>query len=276
MPGQNNTQRGGIATFSIKLAQDERRTIGVMGTFLRVKESSVPLVIATRSNKTGSADGREFTNTMKKFEKIFTDSEFDEISVSTVDGAAASVELQIGYGDYEAEILSRSISASGFNATFGGVVTSTFQNFNLSPPARPYAAVQLCGEQNNLRRSIRIEMNYLKITHSGTTEPAAGTRMLFMAIGDQNHIGYSEEDGWFTDVNRNEGQPMSEIIDAFDIIGAPYEKTFARGEAVATLEVLAPVILAPYVYLVDGVYADNEQYEFEWSAFITEQYYDAS
>lgn len=115
----NNTERGGIATFTLVIAQNERRPIGVRGVFLRIKEAGVPLTITTRSTKIGSGDGRAFTNTMKKFEKIFTDTEFDEVVVSHDSDSTQSIELQIGYGDYEAEIISRTLAAQTFrNRTF--------------------------------------------------------------------------------------------------------------------------------------------------------------
>ena len=58
-------------------------------------------------------------NEMKKFEKIFVDSEFDEVVVDNSgdrNQGDYDLTLQVGYGDYEAEIISRTQAAGTNNA----------------------------------------------------------------------------------------------------------------------------------------------------------------
>ncbi len=108
-----NGEPRGLSTYVRILVAGEVSEFNVRGNFLRVADLSTPLPITLRSTQLGG-HGIEFTNRMKKFEKIFSAMEYDSVLVDNDTDSNITVTLQLGYGDYEAEILSRTIAAPSF------------------------------------------------------------------------------------------------------------------------------------------------------------------
>jgi len=106
-----NTQRGGLHAYTLKIAAGKTTKRTIRGTTIRVADAPYPVNITARAAKLNDQRGNAYTLEMKKFEKWFLDTEYDEVIVENPGAVDISVTLQLGYGDYEAEILSRTLAA---------------------------------------------------------------------------------------------------------------------------------------------------------------------
>ncbi len=107
----------GLAEFTRTIAAGKNTKIDVRGNFVRVKESTIPLFIGTRSNVLSDRSGERYQLTLRKFDKLYAASEFDVVEVENQTQDDATVVLQIGYGDVQSEILSRTVAADSFANT---------------------------------------------------------------------------------------------------------------------------------------------------------------
>lgn len=112
MANETNTQRGGLHAYSLKVAAGKTTKRAIRGTTIRVSDSPYPVNITAHAKVLNGQRGVNFTLEMKKFEKWFTDMEYDEIEVENPGDIDITVVLQLGYGDFVAEILSRTLAAS--------------------------------------------------------------------------------------------------------------------------------------------------------------------
>lgn len=116
MANETNTQRGGLHLYPIQVGAGKTTKRTIRGTTIRVADSPYEVVITAHNKKLNGGRGTSFTLPMKKFEKWFTDIEYDEIEIENPGDSNITVELQLGYGDFVAEILSRTVAASSFNS----------------------------------------------------------------------------------------------------------------------------------------------------------------
>ena len=198
-----NTERGGLATFSLVIKVGEKRVVGARGVFVRVKDAAVPLLIETRSSKIGRGDGRAFANTMKKFEKIFTDTEFDEVTVSHESASDQNIELQIGYGDYEAEIISRTLAANSW------VSSSDTNVLGLSdePPA-----ITLVEIPENLQRK-RIKVRIILESSASTNPPVASPDIYAVySSADENVTDITDPDLYIVEQQLELGPDLTNVL----------------------------------------------------------------
>jgi len=112
-----NTQRGGLHAYTLVIAAGKTTKRTIRGTTIRVADAAAPINVTARASKLNDQRGNAYTLTMKKFEKWFLDTEYDEVLVENPTASAMIVTLQLGYGDYEAEILSRTVAAPAFTCT---------------------------------------------------------------------------------------------------------------------------------------------------------------
>lgn len=118
MANETNTQRGGLHKYAIQVAAGKTTKRTIRGTTIRVADSPYEVIITAHNKKLNGGRGTSFSLPMKKFEKWFTDIEYDEIEIENPGESNITVELQLGYGDFVAEILSRTVAASGFNSVY--------------------------------------------------------------------------------------------------------------------------------------------------------------
>lgn len=111
MANETNTQRGGLHAYTIQCAAGKNTKRTIRGCTIRVADSPCPIDITVHNKKLNGGKGTAFTLTMKKFEKWFTDIEYDEIEIFNSSASDISVTLQLGYGDFVAEIISRTLAA---------------------------------------------------------------------------------------------------------------------------------------------------------------------
>lgn len=102
----------GLAEYTRTIAPGASDGIGVRGNFIRVKETSGQIEVTTRQDALGNKSGEQYKLPMKKFEKLYAASEFDKVEIRSLEATNdVTVVLQIGYGDFEAEIISRTQAA---------------------------------------------------------------------------------------------------------------------------------------------------------------------
>ena len=107
----------GLSEYTRDVDAGASSRISVRGNFIRVKDISGSVRIRTAQNQVGGASGEAYSLNMRKFDKLYAASEFDEVTVeSTSDTEGAFVTLQIGYGDYTSEVISRTAAAQSIEA----------------------------------------------------------------------------------------------------------------------------------------------------------------
>lgn len=106
----------GIQDYPVSIPAGEVRTIAARGQFLRVRESKGSLRIRLSQNQVGPKDGSVTSIVMRKFEKQKLAEEFDAIEIENLESFDQDVVMMIGYGDYEAEILSRTLAAKALSS----------------------------------------------------------------------------------------------------------------------------------------------------------------
>lgn len=112
MANETNTQRGGLHAYSLQIPAGRTTKRTIRGTTIRVADAPFPVNITAHAKVLNGQRGVNFSLEMKKFEKWFTDIEYDEIEVENTSDTDIVVVLQLGYGDFVAEILSRTQAAS--------------------------------------------------------------------------------------------------------------------------------------------------------------------
>lgn len=147
----------GLSTYTRILAAGETSEFNVRGNFLRVKDAPAPCMITLRVSQINGGTGVEFTNEMKKFEKIFSAMEYDSVVVTNPSSEDTfAVTLQLGYGDYVAEILSRTVAAPSLtpNGDEGQLVGLT----------EGYTSVPVTIPENLQRKRIKIKVYVRSVT----------------------------------------------------------------------------------------------------------------
>lgn len=104
----------GLAEFIRQLNANQTQPITVRGTFLRVADCASEVEISLRQYEVGSRQGTQYKMTMRKGEKIYAATEFDNVTVRNLAAVSQTVTLMIGYGDYSAEVPSRIDAADIF------------------------------------------------------------------------------------------------------------------------------------------------------------------
>lgn len=112
-----SNQPRGLAVYKRIIPANEVSKLDVYGNFIRIKDASQPFNVTVRSNQLNGGGGVEFTMEMKKFEKWFSSMEYDEIIIENPTAENFTVEIMLGFGDYQAEILSRTLAAPSFNSS---------------------------------------------------------------------------------------------------------------------------------------------------------------
>lgn len=154
-----NTQRGGLLLYPIRVNAESSTKRTVRGTTIRVADAPGPVKITAHTKVLGGMKGTSFTLEMKKFEKWFTDIEYDEIEVTNETDSDITVSLQLGYGDFEAEILSRTLAAPGISPDYAQFFTTIDNSVD------DVAVVQLAPE-NLLRKRIRLRVTFFESLNS--------------------------------------------------------------------------------------------------------------
>lgn len=112
MANELNTQRGGLHAYQLRVPAGKSTKRDIRGCTIRVADSPHPVEITVHNKKLNGGKGTAFSLEMKKFEKWFTDIEYDAIEVRNDGVSDIFVTLQLGYGDFVAEIISRTLAAS--------------------------------------------------------------------------------------------------------------------------------------------------------------------
>lgn len=153
MTNETNTQRGGLHAYTIIVGAGKNAKREVRGCTIRVADAPYPVTITAHAKKLNGQRGTNFSLDMKKFEKWFTDIEYDEIEVFNSGSTEITVVLQLGYGDFEAEILSRTLAAPSFS------VSEFDMSCTLEEDEKPSEAngglITLCPE-NGQRKRVKI------------------------------------------------------------------------------------------------------------------------
>ena len=108
----------GLAPYARILTANQRANINVRGTTIFLRQATGELKVTLRSQQVGSQDGVAYTLRMSAAEKWFHAQEFDQIEVEDVSGTANTIELYIGYGDFEKpvpDIVNVQVSSSNNN-----------------------------------------------------------------------------------------------------------------------------------------------------------------
>jgi hypothetical protein len=158
--------KGGITNYVRVIPSGEVSKLDVRGTFMRVKDCPSPVPITIRANEVNGGDGVSYTLVMKKFEKWFSALEFDEVIIENDTGAEITVELQVGYGDYQAEIISRTQASQNVvakNASGGTVITDV-----IFPHSGLFVPTPIVPE-NLLRKRLKIRVTVTEISTNATS-----------------------------------------------------------------------------------------------------------
>lgn len=108
----------GLIEYTRTVLAGESSVISARGKFVRVKDTTAPIRVTTTQNQLGGASGQSYTSTMTKFEKLYTDDIFDQVAIdNTAEGSAdVVVTLQVGVGDFQSDVISRT-AAAAFGST---------------------------------------------------------------------------------------------------------------------------------------------------------------
>jgi len=91
----------GLAPYKRILNANQRSTIIARGTTVFLRQATGKLSVTVRSNAVGTRTGAAYTLEMEQAEKWFHAEEFDEIVIEDLSGAANTIELYLGFGDFE-------------------------------------------------------------------------------------------------------------------------------------------------------------------------------
>lgn len=91
----------GLAPYKRVLLANARQTINVLGTTLFLRKATGEISVTVRSNAVGTKTGVSYTLRMSEAEKWFHAEQFDEVTILDETGAANTIELYIGFGDFE-------------------------------------------------------------------------------------------------------------------------------------------------------------------------------
>jgi hypothetical protein len=144
---------GGLAEYTRTLNAAQSQAITVRGVFLRVADCSSEVEISLRQYEVGSKQGTQYTMVMRKGEKIYAASEFDNVTIRNLSASAQTIVLMVGYGDYAAEVPNRIDSADIFrpDPSFG---TSTGDPIEIDDAGQ----TQLAGD-NARRKTIFVQLD---------------------------------------------------------------------------------------------------------------------
>jgi hypothetical protein len=98
---------GGLSQYTRTLNALQENTITVRGTFLMILEGPGSVEVSTRQYEIGSRAGTQYKNNLRRGEKIYAASEFDNVTIRNLAAAQATYTLLIGYGDFSREIPDR-------------------------------------------------------------------------------------------------------------------------------------------------------------------------
>lgn len=142
--------RGGLALYPITLGPLEYRKFNARGNFIRVRNADAEVTVKARSSKLAQGDGVVYSLVMRKFEKLYADTEFDVVELKNESETLTNdVVLMIGYGDFEQEILSRSQAAES-------IVAAQLLVDDLFVDTASGATPELLIAENSLRKRIKI------------------------------------------------------------------------------------------------------------------------
>lgn len=160
--------KGGLEIYPRIVPAGSISKIDARGRFIRVKKSDGPLSIIIRANALGNAEGLEYRVNMSKFEKWYSSIEFDEVIIDNTDADAVQqdVELMIGYGDYESEIISRSQAAQIITCV------GSIQDDIVVDSTTGAVPVLLIAE-NSLRKRIKIRAMFRNAVVTGSVDAVA-------------------------------------------------------------------------------------------------------
>lgn len=91
----------GLAPYKSVLAVDERRAINLRGTTFFVRLATGEIRVTLRSQQVADGGGESYTLRMTEAEKWFHAQEFDEVILENTSGAQNTIEVYVGYGDFE-------------------------------------------------------------------------------------------------------------------------------------------------------------------------------
>ncbi len=91
----------GLAPYKRVLQAGQRENIDARGTTIFLRLATGEISVTARSNAVGSKSGASYTLRMTEAERWFHAEEFDSIVIVDESGAANTIELYIGYGDFQ-------------------------------------------------------------------------------------------------------------------------------------------------------------------------------
>ena len=91
----------GLAPYKRILTASQREEINVRGSTVFLRAATGPISVTLRSTQVGTKTGVAYTLRMEQAEKWFHAEEFDSVTIQDETGAANTIELYIGYGDFE-------------------------------------------------------------------------------------------------------------------------------------------------------------------------------
>ncbi len=91
----------GLSPHKRILTANQRQSIIARGTTVFLRKATGELSVTLRSNAVGTKTGASYTLRMEQAEKWFHAEEFDEVVVVDKSGASNTIELYLGYGDFE-------------------------------------------------------------------------------------------------------------------------------------------------------------------------------
>jgi len=103
----------GLGSYTRAIAAGQSTTIGARGTTVVVRDiagGSGQVRVSTRANKLSGGDGVVYTLDMRRGEKLFTATEFDQVEVQNEAGVDVLVVMLIGYGDFVAPPINLGVS----------------------------------------------------------------------------------------------------------------------------------------------------------------------
>ncbi len=169
---QDNTQRGGLQTYRRILAAGEKGRFEVLGTTIRIKESDGPLSVKAYTSHLKDGGGVSYELEMGKFEKWFTDIEYDLVEVTNNQSFAQQVVMHLGYGDIVSEVTSRTEAGQ---IILTNSVNGTWKLFAHGDPLMPV----LIAAENAQRKSIRIRATLVAVT---VDTPPTDARGFFLGL----------------------------------------------------------------------------------------------
>src|SRR5262245_16206265 len=105
---------GGLLEYQRAIKAGTSEVIAARGKFLRVKDSNGQVSVTLKQNQLGDKAGESYSLKMRRFDKVFTPYDFDCVEVANIEGNDQTVILMIGYGDFQSEIVSRTLAAQTF------------------------------------------------------------------------------------------------------------------------------------------------------------------